>query len=189
MSATQDHHWYTPAECAALLEGVAHGDKWRAACPVHGGENRQALGIAQGRDREGNPVTLLHCFAHHCPVEDICAAIGISVKNLFCIHPAYAREHRNAPRAQSARTTHIKQAQEPLTPDAIAEILLAEMIVSDPQWIQACAPARKKLWELAQTPSTRASLTQALQSARLSPAFFWNTLAQEYGGTHDTLPA
>ena len=81
------HHWYTPAECAALLGGKPHGERWRAPCPVHGGTNPTALGIAQGRDREGNPMTLLHCFAQDCPVEEICAAMGIEVKDLFVIHP------------------------------------------------------------------------------------------------------
>ena len=76
-----------PAECAALLGGKPHGERLRAPCPVHGGSNPTALGIAQGRDRDGNPMTLLHCFAQDCPVEDICAAMGIEVKDLFCIHP------------------------------------------------------------------------------------------------------
>ena len=93
------HHWYTPAECASLLGGTPHGERFRAPCPVHGGSNPTALGIAQGRDRDGNPMTLLHCFARNCAVEDICAAMGIEVKDLFCIHPTYAR-------ANTACATH-----------------------------------------------------------------------------------
>ena len=53
----------------ALLGGTPHGERFRAPCPVHGGSNPTALGIAQGRDRAGNPMTLLHCFARDCSVE------------------------------------------------------------------------------------------------------------------------
>jgi len=180
---TQAHHWYTPAECAAMLGGVPHGEKWRAACPAHGGENRQSLGIAEGRDREGNPMTLMHCFAHDCPVEDICAAMGITVKNLFCINPLYAREHRNVPRAKSPRIARLKTMQE-TNPDIIAQIMLEEMIVSDPAFIQECAPARQKMWELAQAShEARARLTQALEASHIMPSPFWDALDCEYGGT------
>ena len=133
------HHWYTPAECAALLGGEAHGEKWRAPCPAHGGSNPTALGIAQGRDRDGNPMTLLHCFANQCPIEDICAAMGIEVKALFCIHPTYARATRHLPRTRSPRIAQIKRRTDqltPLTPDEMAQVMLEEMIVSDPQWIR-----------------------------------------------------
>jgi hypothetical protein len=52
------------------------------------------------------------------------------------------------------------------SPDAIAQIMLEEMIVSDPQWIQDCAPARAKMWELAQaSPKARTQLSLALRQA------------------------
>jgi hypothetical protein len=172
------HHWYTPAECAALLGGKPHGERFRAPCPVHGGSNPTALGIAQGRDREGNPMTLLHCFAHDCPVEDICAAMGIEVKDLFVIHPTYARANRHALRTHSPRIERLKYAKAPLTEDEMAQIMLEEMIVSDPAWIETCAPARAKMWELAQaSPRARAQLTAALRKAGFIPAQFWDTLA------------
>ena len=159
-----------------MLGGKAHGDRWRAPCPVHGGTNPTALGIAQGRDREGNPMTLLHCFARDCPVEDICAAMGIEVKDLFCIHPAFAREHRHVPRARSSRVTRLRTMHEP-SPDDIAQVMLEEMIVSDPAWIEECAPARAKMWELAQaSPRARAQLSEALKKAGFIPAQFWDTL-------------
>ena len=114
MSVPVEHHWYTPAECAALLGGTPHGERFRAPCPVHGGSNPTALGIAQGRDRDGNPMTLLHCFAQDCPMEAICAAMGIEVKDLFVIHPDYARAHRHAPRARSPRIERLRTMPEPL---------------------------------------------------------------------------
>jgi hypothetical protein len=121
-------------------------------------------------------MTLLHCFARGCAIEDICAAMGIEMKGLFCIHPDYARATRHAPRARSPRVHRLRTMQDP-SPDEIAQIMLEEMIVSDPQWIQACEPARKKMWELAQaSPRARAQLSAALKNAGFNPALFWNTL-------------
>ena len=66
------------------------------------------------------------------------------------------------------------------TPDEIAQILLEEMIVSDPSWIQECAPARQKMWALAEaSPKAKEALTKALYHGHLSPKAFWQTLAAE----------
>jgi len=163
-----------------MLGGKPHGERFRASCPVHGGSNPTALGIAQGHDRDGNPMTLLHCFARDCPVEDICAAMGIEVKDLFCIHPTFARTHRHAPRSRSTRIEQLRRQTTPLPPDEIAQVLLEEMIVSDPQWIQACAPARTKMWELAQaSPRARALFNYSMHKATINPVQFWQRLARE----------
>ena len=123
-------------------------------------------------------MTLLHCFARNCAVEDICAAMGIEVKDLFCIHPDYAREHRQGPRARSPRVERLRTMQEP-SPDEIAQIMLEEMIVSDPQWIETCEPARAKMWGLAQASTkARAQLSHALRQAGFSPELFWDTLGR-----------
>lgn len=181
--ATDRHLYYTPADCAALLGGVPHGDAWRARCPVHGGDNLQTLSIAQGQDRDGHPMTLLHCFAHACALEDMCAAMGITVANLFCIHPAYATATRHALRARSPRVARLRTMQEP-TSDDVAQVLLEELIVSDPAFLQECAPARAKMWELAQrSHRARAGFLGALRSAGLSPAGFWQTLRSEQEST------
>jgi len=178
-----DHRWYTPADCAAILLAVKHGTHWRAPCPVHGGDSTDCLSIREGRDRHGNPMTLLHCHAHHCAIEDICADMGIAVRNLFCIHPDYAQATRHAPRAHSPRIDRLKQMEEP-TPDDIALILLEEMIVSDPPFILECQPARQKLWELAQaSPWIKAQYTRALRTAQIYPVQFWQQLAREMGGS------
>ena len=42
------HHWYTPAECASLLGGTPHGERFRAPCPVHGGEIPRRSGLPRG---------------------------------------------------------------------------------------------------------------------------------------------
>jgi hypothetical protein len=175
------HQWYTPADCAALLGGMPHGDTYRARCPVHGGENPQALSIRLGTDRRGNPVTRLHCFAHNCDVRDICQAMGLTLSNLFSVHTITAdHTDQTLPPAQSPRIARLQQMQEP-TADDIAQVLLEEMIVSDPAFIQACAPARQKLWELAQaSPKARAHFTKAFEHAHISPWEFWRRLAEEH---------
>lgn len=176
------HIWFTPEDCAAMLDGVKHGNHWRAACPAHAGDNPQSLSIREGTDKYGHPMTLLHCFAHGCTFDEICEAMGIPTRNMFCMHPDYAKETRNAPRAKSPRINRLKAMEEP-SPDEIAQILLEEMIVSDPAWIQTCTPAREKMWELAQASAVaKEQLTKALQQARLTPALFWDTLGRAMEG-------
>jgi hypothetical protein len=51
-------------------------NKWQACCPAHD-DKTPSLAIKDVGDR-----VLLHCFGG-CSVEDICAAIGIGVHDLF----------------------------------------------------------------------------------------------------------
>ena len=177
----EPHHWYSPAECAAMLLGVRHGDHYRAPCPLHPG-NPTSLSIREIRDERGYPRTWLHCFAHDCAIEDICAAMGIELRELFSVHPDYVRATRNAPRARSPRIDRLKYMDDPV-PDDIIQIFLEEWIVEDPAWIQEYQPARQKMWELAQaSPKARAALTRALQTAHLQTLSFWDALAQEMNG-------
>lgn len=177
---TPPHYWFSPSDCAALLDASKHGEQWRAACPAHHGDNRQSLTIAEGTDSFGHPMTLLHCFAHNCPVQDICAAMGIHLRNLFSIHPQYAKATRNQPRAHSPRVERLKHAHAGYTSDEIAQLLLEEMIVSDPQWIQECAPARAKMWELAlASTDARSAFNKALRLAHIPIDLFWRDLTHE----------
>ncbi len=68
----------TTQEILARLEGVTGGDgQWTAKCPAH--EDRvNSLSVSQGRDGR----VLLHCHAG-CAVEDIAAALGVGLKDLF----------------------------------------------------------------------------------------------------------
>ena len=178
------HRWYTPADCAALLMAVPSGTGYRGPCPVHGGDSTDALHIFEGTDKYGHPKTVLYCHAHQCPRAAICAEMGIDVRNLYAIQPAYARETRHVPRAHSPRVKRLASVAEP-TPDEIAQILLEEMIVSDPAFIQECTPARQKMWALARaSPRSKELLTSALHQAGLHPLHFWETLSREMEG-HD----
>ena len=91
-------------------------------------------------------------------------------KTSFVSIPTFARANRHAPRSRSPRLERLRHAAGPLTPDEIAQVMLEEMIVSDPQWIEECAPARAKMWELAQaSPRARAQLSAGAQESRLQP--------------------
>lgn len=60
------------------LNGIKGGNgQWYAQCPAHD-DRHQSLSISQGADGR----TLLHCHAN-CSTEDVAAAIGLTVKDLF----------------------------------------------------------------------------------------------------------
>lgn len=59
-------------------------DRWRAACPACGGENRSTLSIGVG----DTGAVLLRCWKSQCPAESIAAAVGLSVFDLFPERPA-----------------------------------------------------------------------------------------------------
>ena len=58
-----------------------HGKQhdFRARCPVHDGGNRQSLHVSVGADFRA----VVYCFARACSAEAICAALGLSVADLF----------------------------------------------------------------------------------------------------------
>jgi hypothetical protein len=179
------HRWYTPEDCAALLLAVKHGDGYRGPCPVHGGDNTSALHIWETRDTRGNAVTRIYCHTHQCDIRDICAYMGIALTNLFSIAPGHAQAMQHVPRAHSPRVRRLATMDAP-SPDAIAQILLEELIVSDPLFLEACAPARQTMWQLAQaSPLAKDQLTQALRDGHHIPSQVWAALARELGGGDD----
>lgn len=178
------HLWFTPAQLAVLLDAVQHGDHWRAACPAHGGANPTSLKIWQGTDRNGNAKTSLHCFAQGCTPAAIVATLGIPERNLYAVQEEWGKRpagYRRTPWLEAWR-----KGQEPEDPNTTALMLLCEMIVSDPAWIEECLPARQKMWELAQkSPLTRARMTQALNMAGIHPVGFWQQLQHDVTGSPD----
>jgi hypothetical protein len=71
--------------------GPAHD--FRARCPLHDGENPSSLHVSPGADGRA----VVWCHAHQCFIEDIVAALGLSMGDLF---PA---GHRHARRRQLAQ--------------------------------------------------------------------------------------
>jgi hypothetical protein len=68
----------TVEELLPRLKGVrAARNGWMARCPAHE-DHSPSLSICEGAQAR----TLLHCFAG-CSVEEICAALGIRVSELF----------------------------------------------------------------------------------------------------------
>lgn len=173
------HRWYTPDDCAALLLAVKHGNGYRAPCPVHRGDSTTALHIFLGTDKYGHPKTVLYCHAHQCPRAAICAEMGIEVKNLYSVQPAYAKATQSAPRAHSPRLDRLKTMEEP-SPDDIAQILLEEMMVSDPVFLDECPPARETLWRLMQEHQRQPALTKALRQAGYSVRDTLRGLREEF---------
>src|SRR5262249_7504911 len=51
---------------------------WESRCPAHDGD-RPNLSISTGEDGRA----LIHCHAHNCKPEDIVAAVGMELKDLF----------------------------------------------------------------------------------------------------------
>jgi hypothetical protein len=71
----------TAEQIAERLDGRRVGGGWLARCPglIHTrGDRSPSLSVGEGRDGR----VLVHCFAG-CTVEEICAAAGIKVADLF----------------------------------------------------------------------------------------------------------
>lgn len=75
-----------------------HGEPFafRARCPAHAGENREALAVSVGADGRA----LAHCHAHACSVQDITSSLGLDVCDLF---PAGHRRARRVGIPEVAR--------------------------------------------------------------------------------------
>lgn len=84
----------TAVEFVALLENVrTRGTgKWSARCPAHG-DKSPSLSIREGDDGR----LLVHCFAG-CTIDEITAALGLRVSDLFTDAPETG-EKRRLPRA------------------------------------------------------------------------------------------
>jgi len=59
-------------------------DRWRAACPVCGGDNQSTLSVGIG---DGGNV-LLHCFKSGCGADQIVTALDLELVDLFPERPA-----------------------------------------------------------------------------------------------------
>lgn len=176
MTTSLPHQWLDPTTLAARLGATKHGDTWRACCPAHEGDNPTSLAIKEGRDKHGLPMTLMHCFAHGCPIEDICAALDIPLASLFLTHPSYSETIRRQPRHHSQRLTRLAAQSTPATQEDIAELLLCEMIESDPPFIHECEEARQTLRRLCQEPERRVRIFQALHRGGIPAREFFATI-------------
>ena len=54
-------------------------DRWRCACPVCGGRNRSTLSVGLA----DSGVVLLTCFKEGCGADEIAAALGLMLEDLF----------------------------------------------------------------------------------------------------------
>lgn len=73
----------------ACLDGVRRsGRGWMARCPAHD-DRKPSLSVREGDDSR----ILVHCFAG-CLVGDICAALGLAMRNLFPASEPLPRSQR-----------------------------------------------------------------------------------------------
>ena len=64
-------------------------NRWQAKCPAHA-DKHPSLAITQGTD-----AVLLRCWSHGCSPDSICAALGLTLRDLFAgppLSPATRRE-------------------------------------------------------------------------------------------------
>jgi hypothetical protein len=106
-----------------------HGEPcaFRARCPAHEGENREALSCSIGADGRA----LAHCHAHDCDVQDVTAALGLDVCDLF---PAGHRRARRLPVHHAQRNDFTGHAREAV------DLLYALVAVGDDWRVEITAP-------------------------------------------------
>ena len=73
-------------------------DRWRCACPVCGHSNRSTLSIGVG----DNGCVLLKCFKSQCGPDQIAAALGLDIQDLFPPPGAWAA----APKRRRLMSAH-----------------------------------------------------------------------------------
>jgi hypothetical protein len=138
-----------------------HG-KWLLPCPAHDDDD-PSLSITYDGDK-----TLLHCFAG-CAVEDICAAVGIMVADLFA--------NDLPPRSPRPR---LPKRSETLSPppeegNALALELAVQFILCDVTNL-AMEGIQHTLREAAAHPLQWLWLEQTLHNNGLSPRIVWQVL-------------
>lgn len=177
MPLKDTHHWYSPGEIATLLDARPYKDTWRGRCPAHGGDNLTSLHIAEGVARDGAPMTLLHCFAHHCSIDAICAALGLPIAGLWAVRlDAPRKPYRAMPFVMPPRQ---KGDHTPYASDDIIEMFLHEEIQTDTAWFLTCIGARHDCWRLGQEIQRKFRLSASMAAAGLLVTQQWTDLARE----------
>lgn len=96
-----------------------HGDRGRAICPVCGGRNRSTLSVGVTPDG----AVLMKCFKSGCSVDQITAALGLQVSDLFPPRPA--APGGGAPALKRRRLLTDRQALELLDDEAAIVFVVA----------------------------------------------------------------
>lgn len=112
-----------------FLEGVKRSPRgWKARCPAHK-DKSPSLSIREAEDGR----ILVHCFAG-CEVHEICAALGLGVRDLYPDGPRdseqiYAAKQQRVRREQAQHTVRLLQdAQGVLQREAEAVIRASSSI-------------------------------------------------------------
>lgn len=171
------------AAVAALCAHAApHGDHaYRAQCPVHNGDNPQSLHISQAQEK-----TLLHCFAHQCSVEAICAALGILPAQLF--REGRASAVPPAPRRQAppAPVLSTLGGEAPVLADDILLSLLLDSLSEDLSLLQV-PEAQQTLRKALDTPLKKAMIERKLRAMGHYPPTVYAAVGYPGNGHADVL--
>jgi hypothetical protein len=105
-------------------------DRWRCACPAHGGSNTSTLSVGVGE----NGAVLLRCWSG-CALEDITAALGMDVLDLFPPRDA------SAPPLKRRRLISAVQALDLLITETLIVFVVgsdlhAKRDISDADWLR-----------------------------------------------------
>lgn len=88
----------TALQVAEMLHARPSGrGRWLARCPAHN-DRHPSLTITQGRD-----ATLLRCWSAGCTVEQIVAAVGLQMRDLFHCDQSTPQERRKAADAKACQ--------------------------------------------------------------------------------------
>jgi len=119
----------------ACLAGVRHnGRGWIACCPAHA-DRRPSLSI-----REDNGRILLYCFAG-CPVDAVCTALGLDMKDLFAEPKAATEPEPLVVRQAKKQIASLRSRLTPRDRERDVTVVLANRDNPDPAFARALALA------------------------------------------------
>jgi len=119
----------------ARLARVRHnGRGWIACCPAHT-DRSPSLSI-----RENNGRVLLYCFAG-CPVEAVCTALGLDMKDLFAEPSATTEPELLAVRQAKKQIVSLRTRLTPRDRERDVTVVLASRDNPDPAFARALALA------------------------------------------------
>lgn len=105
-------------------------DRWRCACPAHGGTNRSTLSIGVA----DNGAVLLRCW-QGCSIEQIVGALGLDVGDLFPPKDTHAQPLKRRSMLTARQALDLLQA-ESLVVFVVASDVHRERQVSDANWLR-----------------------------------------------------
>lgn len=130
----------TAEEIVHLLKATRSGPKrWRAACPAHGGREKTALSIT-----EGKTAVLLKCFSQNCAPSAIMATFGLKSSDLFYeARGSLTPEQRDAYRREKGRQEHAESQRKQWIVAVVSQVAYT----NESRYWGVVAEARLRAWK------------------------------------------